>query len=457
MNLHENLEKSRAFFRSKKTLPYEYRLAQLEKLQASLERHEEEILGALEKDLNKAPYEGFMSELGIIYAELAHAKSKLRSWMRPKGARISLPQFPGRGRIYSDPYGVVLIMSPWNYPIQLTLAPLIGAICAGNCAFVKPSAYSGASSHILKVLLEEAFSSDYIKVVEGGRKENQALLDLEFDYIFFTGSPTVGKTVMEAAAKRLTPVTLELGGKSPCIVDRSADMQEAAKRILFGKMMNSGQTCVAPDYILVEASVKDELVEELKRRYELMFPDDDYFRETAPAIITQGHFQRICDLMEGQGVIFGGEVLEESRQMKLTLVDEPDKDSPLMTTEIFGPVLPILAWDSVDEVIDFVNDRAKPLALYLFTKDKRMERRILREIPFGGGCINDTLLHMISPFMPFGGVGASGIGRYHGKASFDTFSHKKSVLHKSLLLDIPMRHHPYKDREKTLPRFLLRG
>ncbi|MGI6256516.1 MAG: aldehyde dehydrogenase [Anaerovoracaceae bacterium] len=454
MDLQESLKKSQLFFRSKETLGYPFRMEQLDKLQSALEKYETEIFRALKSDLNKSPYEAFMSELGIVYGELAHAKRNLKSWMRPKGVRPSLSQIPGRGRIYHDPYGVVLIMSPWNYPLQLTLVPLIGAICAGNCVFVKPSAYSEGTSYIIKMMLEDFFDQDYIRVVEGGRQENQALLEMEFDYIFFTGSPNVGKTVMEAAAKRLTPVTLELGGKSPCIVERSADLGKTAKRILFGKTMNSGQTCVAPDYLLVERPVKDALIREMVKAYGEMFPGDEYFQKTAPSIINDSHFQRIRDLLKGQNVIFGGEILEESRQMKLALVDEPDLDTPLMTEEIFGPILPVLAWDSLDEIIERLSKSPKPLSLYLFTKNRSVEKRVMGEVSFGGGCVNDTLLHLTSSAMPFGGVGNSGMGQYHGKASFDTFSHKKNILHKSLLFDINLRYHPYKNRKRTLPRFL---
>lgn len=456
MDLSHNFARSKDFFSKDRTLSYEFRMNQLVRLEESIRRHEREIFAALRSDLNKSAYESFMTEVAIVYAELKEVRRKLRRWMRPRRGHAALSQMPAKARIYRRPYGVVLIMSPWNYPFNLTLLPLIGAISAGNCVFVKPSAYSPATSAVIKDILTEVFDEDYIKVVEGGRKENQALLELPFDYIFFTGSLAVGKYVMEQASKYLAPVTLELGGKSPCIVDRTADLGKTADRLLFGKTMNSGQTCVAPDYLLVERCVKDELIENIKEAYARMFPTEEYFIENAPKIINEKHFKRLSGLLEGEDYWMGieGRTYPGTMQIPFTVVDEPAADSNIMGEEIFGPLLPVITWEEIEEAVEFVRKGYRPLALYLFTKNADTKKQIIDRVNFGGGTINDTLIHIASSGLPFGGVGESGIGSYHGEKSFDTFSHKKSVLSKSWFFDLPVRYHPFKDPDGKLPEWL---
>lgn len=450
------VQQARTYFQTGNTYAAEFRMRQLQALKQAIEAHEGAIFEALKSDLNKSPYESFMTEIGLVIGEIEYAQRHLKRWMKPKRLRTALTQAPASAKLYSDPYGVVLIMSPWNYPFQLTLIPLIGAIAAGNVAVIKPSAYSPATSGIVRRIVEDAFEPGYVTVVEGGRAENTALLEQHFDYIFFTGSPGVGKLVMRAASETLTPVTLELGGKSPCIVDQTADIQQTARRILFGKLLNLGQTCVAPDYILVHTAVKDALVEALKAQYARMVTDSDYAKAVLPRIVNEKHYKRILSLLEGQTCLFGGKGDATTRQMTLTLVDEPDPDSPLMQEEIFAPILPILTWERPDQVCAFVNSRPKPLALYLFTKDSTLVNRVTERISYGGGCINDTIIHISSSHQPFGGVGNSGMGHYHGKHSFETFSHRKTVVKKWWAFDLPVRYHPYKNPEKTPPRFLLK-
>lgn len=394
-----------------------------------------------------------MAELGLVLGEIHLAEKKLRSWMKPRRVKKSLPQFPGKARQYPEPYGVVLIMSPWNYPLLLSLSPLIGAIAAGNCVVLKPSVDSPRTSRVMKQILTEALP-DTVLVVEGGREENKQLLELSFDYIFFTGSTNVGKVVMRSAADHLTPLTLELGGKSPAIVDRSADPAMTAKRILFGKLMNGGQTCVAPDYLWVHESIKDELVSRLISQAKTMLSGDiarDYVR-----VINQKHRDRLTDYLKHQTILWQADIPTEAGHFPLTLVDQPDWDSRLMQEEIFGPILPIITFDSIDQVIDKQKSLPKPLALYLFTQDKSVEKEVLEQISFGGGCINDSLMQLSSAHLPFGGVGESGLGQYHGPASFDTFSHFKSVLHKRRWGDIPFKYLPYRSPDQELWHRILR-
>jgi len=356
--------------------------------------------------------------------------------------------------VVAEPYGIVLIMSPWNYPFQLCMAPLIGAIAAGNCAVIKPSAYAPHTSRAIAELIGSVFPPQYITVVEGGREQNSELLKEKFDYIFFTGSIQVGKLVMEAAAKSLTPVSLELGGKSPCIVDETADLECAAKRIAFGKYLNAGQTCVAPDYLLLHKSVKERFVEQLIETIGNFFPHGDYGE--LPVIINDKHFNRLMNLIQGEKVLFGGGGDAAGRFIEPTILDDITFDSPIMQEEIFGPILPIIEFDSMDEVIASINARPKPLALYLFTGDKATETSIIKSVSFGGGCINDTIIHLATSHMGFGGVGESGMGSYHGKRSFDTFTHYKSMVKKYTWIDMPMRYYPYNSRNFKLIRFFLR-
>lgn len=448
--------KARQFFDRGNTLSLNNRVQSLRKLGQEIRRRTPDLLAALQTDLNKCPYESFMAEIGLVLGEIDLACRKLKRWAKAELRRPSLAQMPATAKVMKQPYGVVLLMSPWNYPFQLTMIPLVSAVAAGNCALVKPSAYVPATAAMIKALCESVFESGHVQVILGGREENQALLEERYDYIFFTGSPGVGKLVMQKAAVHLTPLTLELGGKSPVLVDNSADLTLTARRILFGKLLNAGQTCVAPDYVLVQRSVKDGLVDAFKAELRRMLPDDNYLRTAYPRIINQKHFDRLRGLLEGQRLLVGGQVLEDSMQITPALVDQPAADSPLMQEEIFGPILPILAVQDMEEAVAFVRSRPHPLALYLFTRSKQTEDQVLGRLSFGGGCVNDTVLHLAGAHLPFGGVGESGMGHYHGKAGFDTFTHHRSVLKKARLFDLPLRYHPYKDPMRILPAWLLK-
>ncbi len=446
------LEQQKQFFNVGNTRRIKVRLEYLDKLEQSIKEHEVDILDALQRDLNKAPFEAYATEIGIVLEEIRFVRKHLREWARPKAVRTPITNFPATSRIFSEPYGVVLIMSPWNYPFQLAIAPLVGAIAAGNCAIVKPSNYSWNTSLVIERILSEVFPKEYVAVIQGGREANQTLLEQKFDYIFFTGSVTVGKTVMKAASEHLTPVTLELGGKSPCIVDETANLELAAKRIVWGKFINSGQTCVAPDYLLVHHSVKASLLEKMKKYIHQFYGEKACFNQSFPKIINEKHFDRLLGLMEGEKIVIGGTSSRERLQISPTILDHITWSSPVMSDEIFGPILPVLEFQNLNEVITKINSRPKPLALYLFTTKKENERKVVRHISYGGGCINDTVMHLATSHMPFGGVGDSGMGRYHGKDSFDTFSHKKSVLKKANWLDVPLRYPPYKDHLKLLKK-----
>ena len=430
-----------AHFRTGATLPVSARLDALDRLRRNICRMQPDIEAALQSDLGKHPYESYFCEIGQVLEELSYLRSHLRRWAKPRRVHTPMTLFPAKSRRYPQPYGVVLVMSPWNYPFMLSMTPVLGAIAAGNCVILKPSAYAPATSKVLASLISSTFDPQYVSVVEGGRAENTALLDQRVDYIFFTGGVTVGKEVMRRAAQNLIPVTLELGGKSPCIVDATADLALAAKRIVFGKFLNAGQTCVAPDYLLVQEQVKDPLIHHLKQALEAALGPDPLSNPEYGKIINDKHYHRILGLLEGQTLLCGG----QARDGKIapTLLDHVDPQSGVMQEEIFGPVLPILTYSTPQEVVDFVSSREKPLALYLFSRSKEMQHTITTRLSFGGGCFNDTILHLATPYMPFGGVGNSGMGSYHGKASFDTFTHYKSVLVGSQHLDVPLRYHPY--------------
>lgn len=442
------LVKQQKYYATGITKDTSFRLRQLFRLKKIIKKHEKEVMAALKKDLNKAEYEGYVSEIGLVYEEINYTMKHLRCWTREKLVPTPIVHFPSLSRVYSEPYGVVLIMSPWNYPFQLAVEPLVGAIAAGNCAIIKPSNYSPNTSDVIAAIIHEAFDSSYVSVIQGGREANQDLLKEKFDYIFFTGSVAVGKVVMEAAAKHLTPVSLELGGKSPCIVDKTANIRLAAKRIVWGKFLNAGQTCVAPDYLLVDSKVKDKLVYWMKKYISKFYGIDPSLNPDFPKIINEKHFNRLTGLMDSGKVIFGGKSNPVTCQIEPTLLDQVHFHSPIMQEEIFGPILPMIEYDNLFEAILEIKRYPKPLALYFFTRDIDNEKYVLRNISYGGGCINDTIVHLATSYMPFGGVGNSGMGGYHGKASFETFSHKKSVLKKSNLIDVPLRYPPYKDHLK---------
>lgn len=453
MNIHELVEAQRGYFLSGATRSVEFRLNALKKLQHAIKQNETALADALKKDLNKAETESYMCETGMVLDEIRFHIKNVRRWARPRRVSTPLAQFYSRSFISPEPYGVALIVSPWNYPVQLCLEPLIGAISAGNCAIIKPSAYAPNVSEAITRLIGETFPNEYIAAVQGGRAENKALFEEKFDYIFFTGSVEVGKEVMRCAAEHLTPVTLELGGKSPAIVDETADIAIAARRIAFGKVLNAGQTCVEPDYLLIQNSVKQRFIEEYARALEGFFKNGDM--GDMVTIINEKHYMRLKGLIEGENAVLGGECDDERRFIAPTLIDGVTTSSPIMQQEIFGPILPMIGFDNINEVTAFINDRPKPLALYLFTQSARTERMVLDSCSFGGGCINDTIIHLASPHLPFGGVGQSGMGSYHGKKSFDTFTHERSVLKKSTLIDLPMRYMPYsKNKLKLIKLFM---
>lgn len=450
MRIAEIVARQRAYFTSGATRTADARLAALEQLRLALIRREGQLMDALKRDLNKAPMETYLSEIGLVLEEIRFHKKHLRTWMKRRAVPTPLAQFPARSFLEPEPYGVALIMSPWNYPVQLCLSPLVGAISGGNCAVVKPSAYAPATSAALAALLGELFAPEYIAVVEGGREENSALLEEPFDYIFFTGSVAVGKVVMEAAARHLTPVTLELGGKSPVIVDETADIALAARRIAFGKVLNAGQTCVGPDYLLLQEKVQGPFIAAFRAALEEFFPQGDY--RDLPTIISEKHYRRVKGLLEGAKVLAGGGTDDDCRFVEPTLLGDVPLDSPVMQEEIFAPILPVIPYRDLEDAIRLIRSRPKPLALYLFTSDRAVEGRVLRACSFGGGCINDTVIHLATSHLPFGGIGESGMGSYHGRSSFDTFTHYRSIVKKSTWLDLPMRYHPYGEKKLSMIR-----
>lgn len=454
-NLEKLVERQRAYFAEGKTLSVDMRLQALERLEKALREGEEELCRALKADLGKSRIESYMCEVGLTLSELGYVRRHLRSWSRNKRVRTPLAQFHARSFTVQEPYGVVLVMSPWNYPVLLTLEPLIGALAAGNCCVVKPSAYSPETSAVMAKLLRNIFPEEYVAVVEGGRQENQGLLAQKFDYIFFTGGVNVGKMVMEKASAHLTPVTLELGGKSPCIIDETANLKLAARRVAFGKYLNCGQTCVAPDYVLIDRKVKEHFLEYLKKEITQMYGESPLENPDYGKIINRKHFDRLLGLIDEKKLIFGGSRNEKTLQIAPAVLDGVVPEDAVMQEEIFGPLLPVITVDSMNEALAFVNSRPKPLAFYIFTQDKETERMFLRRASFGGGCVNDTIIHLATSEMGFGGVGNSGMGSYHGKKSFDTFSHEKSIVKKYNWIDLPMRYQPYtKKKEKMIRTFL---
>jgi len=442
------IDKQRKFFQTNATRTLDFRIQQLKLLKKMLKSNEDDLLDALKIDLGKSRFEGFVSELAMVYQEIDLAKRRLRRWMKPRCVPSTLFTFPGKSKIYPEPYGVVLIVSPWNYPVQLTFVPLVSAIAAGNTAFVKLSHACEHTTQLLKKIIMETFPSDYIHATEQHQDGNQLLIDHRFDYVFFTGSPTIGKLVMAHCAKHLTPLTLELGGKSPCIVDETADLKIAAKRIVFGKVINSGQTCVAPDYVLAQRSIRDRLVKEITIAYQTFFPRG-VESEDHPSIINDHHWNRLVGLLGGQKNIVAMEGSCECRKRPLTLIFDPPLDSPLMKEEIFGPLLPILVFDSLEEAFSIIRSIEKPLALYCFSKRRTTIDTVISSLSFGGGAINDTVLHVANHHLPFGGIGNSGMGAYHGKKGFDTFTHLKAILHSVNWIDPGFKYPPFNQKMLT--------
>lgn len=450
------LDKQREYYKSGVTVPVDFRIEQLKKLYAAIKKYENEILQALHTDLGKSDYESFMCEIGLVLSEITYMIRHTKKFAKRKTVYTPITNFHAHCFKQPVPYGNALIMSPWNYPFLLTVDPLADAIAAGNTAIVKPSAYSPATSAIISKIISECFDAEYIAVITGGRAENAALLEQKFDFVFFTGSQAVGKEVLRHTAEHLTPAVLELGGKSPCIVDKSANIALAAKRIVFGKFLNCGQTCVAPDYILCESSVKDKFISEVASQIKIQYGDNPLKNKDYGKIINQKHFERLCGLIDKNKVIIGGETDCGSNRIAPTVMDNVTENDAVMGEEIFGPIMPILTFDDFDKTVDDLKDKDKPLALYLFSSDKKRIKRITTELSYGGGCINDVVVHLSTSEMGFGGVGQSGMGSYHGKDGFDAFSHYKSIMDKKTWLDLPMRYQPYKNKmyEKLLHLFL---
>jgi len=438
----------------KSALPVKLRTERLLQLRSLLQEKQEKIVAALEKDLGKCAFESWVSEIGFLRDEIAHFLADIPALVVPQKVATPMTLQPGKSAIHKEPFGVVLVMAPWNYPVQLAISPLIGAIAAGNRVVVKPSELAPNCAVIIEEILTQVFSADEVLVVQGGVAETQALLKEKFDYIFFTGSTQVGKVVMRAAAEHLTPVTLELGGKSPCLVDKSAPLAQTARRIAWGKWLNAGQTCVAPDYVLVPRAQHDEFVRELQAAVTQFYGSHPQQSPDYGRIVNERHFDRLVNLMKDTKPAIGGQSDRAEKFIAPTVITNVSWEHPLMQEEIFGPLLPILTYDSIDEAIQLIKARPKPLAFYLFSTNSVIQERVLEQVPFGGGCVNDTIVHLANSRLPFGGVGESGMGAYHGTLSFDTFSHKKSVFHQTTLVDVPLRYPPYKGKEGLL-KFLV--
>ncbi|MBE7064902.1 MAG: aldehyde dehydrogenase [Ruminococcaceae bacterium] len=443
MDINTILENQRNYFQSGATLPVSYRIEMLKKLYETIKKHETEITDALTKDLGKSDFEGFMCEAGFVLTEISYMIKHVKKFAKEHRVRTPIAQFASRSYTKAVPYGNTLIMSPWNYPFLLTIEPLATAIAAGNTAVVKPSAYSPATSAIAKRIIEECFNPEYVAVITGGREENAALLNQKFDFIFFTGSQSVGKEVLRHTAENLTPCVLELGGKSPCIVDNTARIKLAAKRIIFGKFLNCGQTCVAPDYILCHKDIKDTLIKEIIIQIEKQYGKEPLKNSDYGRIVNKKHFDRICHLIDCSKVVHGGNTNINTLQIEPTIIDNVTYSDAVMQEEIFGPVLPIITFENFNDIYCTLAQKPKPLALYIFSESKKNIKELTARLTYGGGCINDTIIHLATSNMPFGGVGESGMGAYHGKAGFDAFSHTKSIVVKKTWIDLPMRYQPY--------------
>lgn len=450
--LSQCIEKQREFFKKGTTKNVDFRIQQLNLLKNLIIQNEKEIMDALYKDLHKSEFEAYSTEIGMVLSEISYTLENIRKWSVPEKVKTPITNFKSTSYIYPEPYGNTLIIAPWNYPFQLCFAPLVGSMAAGNTAIIKPSSTSHHTSDIIEKIINENFDEGYIHVIAG--EESKKLIDEKFDYIFYTGSPSVGRIIMEKAAKNLTPVTLELGGKSPCIVDNEGNLDIFAKRIVWGKFLNAGQTCVAPDYLMVQKDIKDELVSKMINCINTFFTDNPMNTPDYVRIINEKHFDRLVGLLKGGNILYGGEYDKESLYISPTLIDGITWEHPVMNEEIFGPIFPILEYESLDEVIDIVNNHPKPLALYFFSSNKEKQEKVLNSISFGGGCINDTIMHLSSPYLPFGGVGTSGMGSYHGNKSFDTFTHYKSILNKSTKIDLNHRYPPYEGKLKTVKKYL---
>lgn len=450
------VDTQREYFKSGQTYDVKFRIKHLKKLYEIIKKYQSEISDALHADLGKSEYEGYMCEIGLVLSELTYMIKHTKIFAQEISVKTPLSQFHSRSYKKPSPYGNVLIMSPWNYPFLLTIDPLINAVSAGNTAMIKPSAYSPATSRIVEKIITECFSPEYVAVVTGGRQENASLLDQKFDLVFFTGSQAVGKEVLVKCSKHLTPAILELGGKSPCIVDSTAKIKLAAKRIVFGKYLNCGQTCVAPDYILCHTSIKEKLIDEIKNQILAQFGNKPLENDNYGKIINKKHFDRLCGLLNKDKIIHGGNSNEKTLKIEPTIMDNISYNDTVMQEEIFGPIMPIITFENLDEVIIDLSNKPKPLALYLFSTNKKNIKKITERCLYGGGCINDTIIHLATSEMAFGGVGESGMGSYHGRDGFNAFSHIKSIVNKKNWIDLPMRYQPYKNKffRKLLNIFL---
>ena len=456
MNVQEIVTQQRLYFNKKNTLAFEFRKSQLLKLRKNILKYENDLKEALYKDLNKNETESYFAEIGQVLNEITFLLKNLKKLMKNKRVKSHFFDFPSKSYTSPHPYGVALIISPWNYPVMLTLGPLVGAIASGNTAIIKPSEFSQHTTDVLEKLIQETFDPEYVVLVKGAIKETQDLLNQKFDFIFFTGSSSVGKIVMEKASKHLTPIVLELGGKSPVIVDKTANIKVSAKRIAFGKHLNAGQTCIAPDHLYVHKDIKDEFISHLKQSIEDLYGQNPITSKDYGKIIKEKHYKRLLSLIDKETIVYGGNKDDALRKIAPTIVDNITHDHAIMQEEIFGPILPIIPYDNLDEVISLINSNPSPLALYIFSENKQVQDRIIQECTFGGGCINDTMVHVSSDYLPFGGVGKSGMGSYHGKASFQTFSHYRSILHKSTKVDVKARYAPYNEQKEKLTKMVLK-
>ncbi|MFE8697494.1 aldehyde dehydrogenase [Cytobacillus sp. FJAT-53684] len=453
-NYGELVQRQRDFFLQGKTKDVQFRIDTLELLRKIIQTNEAELMKALKEDLNKSEFDAYLTEIGIVLEEIKFTLKHLRNWAKPRRVKSSMATLGSKSYIYPEPYGIALVISPWNYPFQLAIAPLVGAIAAGNCAILKPSELTPRTSEVLQELVSKNFPEEYIAVVEGGVEASTALLNEKFDYIFFTGSVAVGKVIMEAAAKTLTPVTLELGGKSPCIVHEDANLKLAAKRIAWGKFTNAGQTCVAPDYLYVHTHIKEKFLLVLKETILELYGEDVIKSGQFTKIVSEKHFNRLVSFLSNGNSLFGGKHDLSKLTIEPTIIENIKWEDAVMKEEIFGPILPVMEYDDLKEVVSEINKRPKPLALYLFSENEMTQKKVLNDISFGGGCINDTVYHLSSPYLPFGGVGESGIGAYHGKGSFEVFSHEKSILKQTTKFDLPFRYPTMKNGLKFIKKVI---
>ena len=453
MDFSNYIDEQENYFKNGKTLPINKRKKLLKNLKKEILANEKEIFDVLKKDLRKSNYETYLTEIGILITEIDLFLKNIDNWAKPKKVKSSLLSFPSSDYVYSEPYGKILIISPWNYPFQLAILPTMSAVAAGNTVVLKPSEHAPHTSKLIKDIIEKVFEKSHVLVIEGAAETASKLLEYRWDYIFFTGSVRIGKIVAAAAAKTLTPITLELGGKNPCIIDDTIDLKLAARRIVGGKFVNAGQTCIAPDFLIVKNNIKDKLIGELLSEIKRAYGENPENSEDYPRIVNKTNLSRLSNLIEGTNIVYGGKYNIDTCYFSPTIIDEPKIESPLMAEEIFGPILPVISYDNENEIEKLILKYEKPLALYVFSTNNKFSEKIIRKYSFGGGAINDTIIHCGNPNLPFGGVGHSGIGAYHGKASFDLLSHKKSIIKKGNWLDVKIRYAPYDGKLNTVKKF----